>query len=90
MAELSLLLITFAQDTRVPPRKFQQSPSVRQALVGNHMSSQVSKAAASDNANQVADVTWQFNSEVDLTKPTVWDRGMPEGIYELAEFHWWA
>ena len=34
---------------------------------------------AAENARKVADITWQFDETSDLSAPTIWDHGMPEG-----------
>lgn len=78
---LSFFYLCCEQDTIKPPAKYSRSEDVRQALVGRHYQTAVSRSAAADNAKGLADVTWRFEENLSLTSPTIWDRGMPEGKY---------
>jgi len=79
---LSTLVPTFVglemQESVQVDKKFSRSPSVRGALVGNHMPSAVSNHAAAENKKKVADATWHFR-DAELEKTNIWDPGMPEG-----------
>ena len=70
------------QDTIKPGPKYSRSEEVRAVLLGTHARTGVSKAAAAENRQKVADVTWRTREDADTITKTAWDRGMPEGKWD--------
>ena len=73
------------QDTVKPGPKYSRSEEVRAALLGTHFPMGVSKAAAAENRQRVADAAWHMREDADQTRVSAWDRGMPEGKWEEDE-----
>ena len=62
-----------------------KSQNIRRDLVGSHMPQPVSRTLAADHLKEMADATWRFRQDTDLTCPSIWDQANPEGMYLCVE-----